>query len=40
MPAAIDADKIEAKHNDGIQEVNIPKAQTAKPKKISIKTGK
>lgn len=40
MPAAVDADKVEAKYNDGILEVHIPKAKAAKPKKIPIKTGK
>ena len=40
MPAAVDAEKVEAKYNDGILEVHVPKAKAAKPKKIPIKTGK
>jgi len=40
MPAAVDADKVEANYKHGILEINVPKAKAAKPKKIPIKTGK
>ena len=37
MPAAVDADKIEASYENGILEVQVPKAKEAKPTKIQIK---
>ena len=36
LPGDVDADKIEAKHVDGILTVVIPKAETAKPKQITV----
>jgi HSP20 family protein len=36
LPAAIQADKIRAVFKDGVLEVNIPKAEEAKPKQIKI----
>jgi HSP20 family protein len=36
LPAAVQADKIRAVFKDGILEVNIPKAEEAKPKQIKI----
>ncbi len=39
LPETVDADKIEAKHKDGVLEVNIPKKETSKqkaPKKIKV----
>ncbi|MFQ5846876.1 MAG: Hsp20/alpha crystallin family protein [Candidatus Methylomirabilales bacterium] len=36
IPAAVQADKIRAVFKDGILEVNIPKAEEAKPKQIKI----
>jgi len=36
LPAAIRADKIRAVFKDGVLEVNIPKAEEAKPKQIKI----
>jgi HSP20 family protein len=38
MPAEVDAKGIEATYEDGILEVNVPKAKGAKPSKIKIKT--
>ena len=35
----IDREKIEATLKDGVLEVNLPKAEPAKPKKITIKAG-
>jgi len=37
LPGEVDADKVEAKHVDGILTVVIPKAETAKPKQITIR---
>jgi HSP20 family protein len=36
MPAEIQADKVEAKITDGVLTLNLPKAESAKPKKINI----
>ncbi len=36
MPADIQADKIEAKINDGVLTLRLPKAESAKPKRINI----
>lgn len=36
LPAHIDSDKIDAKWNEGILNVTIPKTEKAKPKKINI----
>ena len=37
---AVQSDKIEAIYRDGVLEVNIPKADEAKPREIPIKTSK
>ena len=37
MPAAIDANHVEAKIADGVLTLTLPKAEFAKPKKIQIK---
>jgi HSP20 family protein len=37
LPSDIDANKIEAKLVDGILTVNVPKAETAKPRQITVK---
>lgn len=39
LPSQVDTDKIEAKCADGILTVVLPKAESAKPRQISIKTG-
>lgn len=36
LPTAIDADHVEAKIADGILNLNLPKAESARPKKIKI----
>ncbi len=38
LPAAINAEKIDATYEDGILEITLPKAEEIKPKKIQIKT--
>ncbi len=37
LPAAVDANKIEASYGDGILELHLPKVKEAKPTKIQIK---
>jgi HSP20 family protein len=36
MPAEIDTDRVEAKINDGVLTLRLPKAESARPKKIKI----
>lgn len=36
MPSEIQADKVEAKITDGVLTLNLPKAESAKPKRINI----
>ena len=36
MPAEIEAEKVEAKIVDGVLTLNLPKAESARPKKIKI----
>ncbi len=36
LPTAIDAEHIEAQINDGVLNLRLPKAESAKPKKIKI----
>ncbi len=36
LPAAIDADSVEAKIADGVLTLTLPKAESARPKKIKI----
>jgi HSP20 family protein len=36
MPTEIDADKVEAKINDGVLTLRLPKAESARPKKIKV----
>ena len=37
LPTTVDSAKVTATYKDGVLEVSVPKAETAKPKKISIK---
>jgi HSP20 family protein len=37
LPTTVDASKVTATYKDGVLEVLVPKAETAKPKKIEIK---
>lgn len=39
LPEFVDADRIEASYEHGLLTVTVPKAQTAQPRKISIKPG-
>jgi HSP20 family protein len=39
LPGQVDTEKVEAKCADGILTVVLPKAESAKPRQISIKTG-
>lgn len=36
LPAAVDADHVEAKITDGVLTLKLPKAESARPKKINI----
>jgi len=36
MPSEIDADKVEAKISDGVLTLRLPKAESARPKKIKV----
>ena len=38
LPANVKADQIEAKHEDGVLIVRLPKMEEDKPKKIAVKT--
>jgi HSP20 family protein len=37
LPATVDADKVEATNEHGVLTLRLPKAETVKPKRISIK---
>lgn len=37
LPTTVDATKVAATYKDGILEVTVPKAETAKPKKVDIR---
>ena len=37
LPTTVDAAKVTATYKDGVLEVTVPKAETAKPKKVEIK---
>jgi HSP20 family protein len=39
LPSQVQADQIEASFEDGLLEVVVPKAEEAKPKKISVRAG-
>ena len=38
LPSVIDADHVEAKIADGVLTLTLPKAESARPKKISVKS--
>ena len=38
LPAVIDADHVEAKIADGVLTLTLPKAESARPKRISVKS--
>jgi len=38
LPRGVDADKVNAAFNDGVLTVTVPKAASAKPKKIAIRS--
>lgn len=40
LPSAIDADKIEARYENGVLELYLPKTPAAKPRNIQIQSGK
>lgn len=39
LPAAVDADRVKADYQDGVLTVTLPKAETAKPKRVQITAG-
>lgn len=39
LPNLVDADKIEAKYDNGILTITLPKAERARPREISVKVG-
>ena len=39
LPADVKEERIEASYKDGVLQVNIPKSETARHKKIEVKTG-
>ncbi|HSQ55133.1 MAG TPA: Hsp20/alpha crystallin family protein [Gemmata sp.] len=38
LPALVDADKVEAKYENGVLRLTLPKHEAAKPRKISVKS--
>jgi HSP20 family protein len=36
LPAEVDADRVDARYNDGILTVTLPKAEAAKPRQIKV----
>lgn len=40
LPSSIEADKVEARYEDGVLELYLPKTQAAKPRHIEIQSGK
>lgn len=39
LPAEVDADKVEARLENGVVTITMPKAEAAKPRKIMVKAG-
>jgi HSP20 family protein len=40
LPSSVDASKVEARYENGVLELYLPKAEAAKPRHIEIQTGK
>ncbi len=40
LPASVDSEKVEARYEDGVLEVYLPKTQAAKTRQIEIQSGK
>lgn len=40
LPTSVEASKVEARYEDGVLELYLPKSEAAKPRQIDIKTGK
>jgi HSP20 family protein len=38
LPAEVDADRVEAELRNGVLTLTLPKAESARPRKISVKT--
>ena len=38
LPALVDADRVEAKYENGVLAVVLPKSEAAKPRKITVKS--
>jgi len=39
LPFDVDADKVEARFQNGVLSITLPRAEADKPKKIAVKTG-
>ncbi len=39
LPAMVDADKVEARYEQGVLRLTLPKSEAAKPRKIQVKGG-
>lgn len=39
LPVLVDADKVEAKYENGVLKLTLPKSEAAKPRKIQVKGG-
>jgi HSP20 family protein len=39
FPSNVDADKVEAKYENGVLELRIPKAEESKPRRIEVRSG-
>lgn len=39
LPALVDADRVEAKYENGVLRLTLPKHEAAKPRKIQVKAG-